>query len=119
MALSTEAYVLAKSYTVKSLIGAGALKGEKGDEGASVTNMEIDANGHLITYYSNGTFSDAGEIPTVSTEVETLVEEKIQEQIETQLDTTIQEKVNQAVEDALSDSSSSDDNNDEIDSWFQ
>lgn len=118
MALDVISMILANSYTEESLDGAGALKGDKGDDGASVTNMEIDANGHLITYYSDGNSSDCGEIPTVSTEVETLVEEKVQEQIETQLDDTIQEKVDKAVEEALQGDSSTGDVDSEIDSWF-
>lgn len=109
---------IAKSYTEASLTGAGALKGEKGDTGTSVTSMKIDTNGHLITYYNNGTSSDCGEIPTANDEVETLVGQKVQEQIETQLDDTIQEKVDKAVEEALQGDSSTGDVESEIDSWF-
>lgn len=134
MALNTEAYVLAKSYTGKSLDGQGYIKGDKGDpgrdgvdgkDGASVTNMEIDDNGHLIAYYENGTSSDCGEIPTTSGDIDTIIEEKVQEQFETQMDDTIQEKVEKAVEDALAGlggggegGDSSSEIEDEIDSWF-
>ncbi len=122
MALDVISMILSNSYTEESLEGAGALKGDKGDDGVSVTNLEIDENGHLITYYDDGTSSDAGEIPTITTEVETIVETKVQEQIETQLDTTIQEKVDQAIEDALgggSEDGSDSNADDEINSWFQ
>lgn len=118
MAVNTEAYVLSKGYTAKSLTGAGALKGDKGDDGVSVVGMTIDSNNHLVSTLSNGSTLDAGEISIESTEVETLVEEKVQEQIETQLDDTIQEKVDKAVEEALQGDSSSEGVEDEIDSWF-
>ena len=117
---------IAKGYTRESLEGAGALKGDKGEDGASVSNMAIDANGNLICTMSDGNIVNAGLIPTVTSEVETLVDEKVeekvqetvQEQIETQLDNTIQEKVDQAIEDALGGSGDNSDVEDEIDSWF-
>ena len=115
------AYALSKSYVDATLQGAGALKGEKGDDGASVTNMVIDEDGNLICTMSDGNSVNAGQIPVVTTEVETIVEEKVQEQIETQLDDTIQEKVDQAVEEALSGGSgegSDSSVDDEINSWF-
>ena len=92
------------------------------EDGVSVTGMSIDENNHLICTMSDGTVNDAGEVPTITTEVETIVEEKVQEQIETQLDDTIQEKVDKAVEEALSGSGDSGDGSnvdEEIDSWFQ
>lgn len=121
MALDIVSMILANSYTEESLDGAGALKGEKGDDGASVTNMTIDADGNLICTMSDGGSVNAGQIPVVTSEVETLVEEKVTEQIETQLDDTIQEKVDQAIEDALSGGSgegSDSSVDDEINSWF-
>lgn len=89
-----------------------------GEDGASITNMTIDTDRNLICTLSDGNTINAGQIPTVSGEVETLVEEKVQEQIETQLDDTIQEKVDKAVEEALQGDSSSEGVEDEIDSWF-
>lgn len=92
------------------------------EDGVSVSSMSIDDNGHLICTMSDGTINDAGEVPTITTEVETIVEEKVQEKIETQLDDTIQEKVDQAVQDALSGGGSGEGSDssvdDEIDSWF-
>ena len=91
------------------------------EDGVSVSSMSIDDNGHLICAMSDGTINDAGEVPTITTEVETIIEEKVQEKIETGLDDTIQEKVDQAVEEALSGGSgegSDSSADDEINSWF-
>lgn len=91
------------------------------EDGISVTGMSIDENNCLVCELSDGSSINAGEIPTITTEVETIVEEKVQEKIETQLDDTIQEKVDQAVEEALSGGSgegSDSSVDDEINSWF-
>lgn len=93
----------------------------KPEDGVSVTGMSIDENNCLVCELSDGSSINAGEVPTITTEVETIVEEKVQEKIETQLDDTIQEKVDQAIEDALSGGSgegSGSNADDEIDSWF-
>ena len=91
------------------------------EDGVSVIGMTIDENNCLVCELSDGNSINAGEVPTITTEVETIVEEKVQEKIETQLDDTIQEKVDQAVEEALSGGSgegSDSSVDDEINSWF-
>lgn len=88
-----------------------------GEDGASIVNMIIDDKGHLIVTLSNSAVIDAGEIPTISEDVEQIIEEEVAKQIESQLQETIQDAVDKAVEEALAGSSGSDIDA-EIDSWF-
>lgn len=50
-------------FTVNELTGVGP-RGESGENGVSVTNAYIDANGHLILQLSNGSIIDSGQIST-------------------------------------------------------
>lgn len=53
-----------------------------GEAGISVVSMNIDADNHLICIMSDGSTIDAGEMPTISSDVETLIEQKIDEKLE-------------------------------------
>ncbi len=65
---------IAKTYTKKSLQGAGAIKGQKGDPGKdgkdapTITNVDVDENNVLSTTLSDGTTLTAGSIKTVQGE---------------------------------------------------
>lgn len=88
-----------------------------GEEGTSIISMYIDENNHLIAILSDSTQLDAGEVPTLSDDVEIIIQEEVSKQIDSQLEETIQDSVNKAVDEALAGSSGSE-TNDEIDSWF-
>lgn len=51
------------------------------EDGVSVASMDIDSNNHLICTMSDGTTMDAGEMPTVSSDVEQMIENKIDEKL--------------------------------------
>lgn len=55
---------------------------EDGEDGISVVSMEIDSNNHLVCTMSDGSTIDAGEMPTISSDVETLIDQKIDEKLE-------------------------------------
>lgn len=64
--------LLANGYTEQSLVGAGALKGEKGDRGepgVSMTGLEITDDNHLVVNLSNYKKLDAGELPETDIEI--------------------------------------------------
>ena len=42
-------------------------QGDKGDTGRSITNTEINENGHLIISFSDGTTQDAGQVKSTDT----------------------------------------------------
>ena len=50
---------MAKEYIIGNVMGP---KGEEGPQGVSVTNVEINEDGHLIVTLSNGNIIDAGEV---------------------------------------------------------
>ena len=52
------------------------------EDGISVVDMTIDADNHLICIMSDGSSTDAGEIPVVSSNAETLINEKINEAVD-------------------------------------
>jgi hypothetical protein len=55
---------------------------EDGADGVSVAGMVIDGNNHLICTMTDGSTIDAGEMPTISSDVETFIEQKIDEKLE-------------------------------------
>lgn len=52
------------------------------EDGISVAGMVIDENNHLVCTMTDGSTIDAGEMPTISSDVETLIEQKIDEKLE-------------------------------------
>lgn len=50
-------------------VGVPSLKGEKGERGVSVSDVNITPNGHLETTMSDGSKTDAGAIPQIITSV--------------------------------------------------
>ena len=108
-----EAYVLAMDYVEETMLGAGAIKGDKGDNGKSAYQIALD-NGFVGT---EAEWLASLKADSVS-DIEAIVQEKVAEQIGTQLDDAIQEKVDQALDDVLGGSDDSSDVEDEIDSWF-
>lgn len=55
---------------------------EDGEDGISVASMVIDTNNHLVCTMTDGSTIDAGEMPTISSDVETFIEQKIDEKLE-------------------------------------
>lgn len=55
---------------------------EDGKDGISVTSMVIDINNHLMCTMSDGSTIDAGEMPTISSDVEEYINQKIDEKLE-------------------------------------
>ena len=51
------------------------------EDGASVSSMIIDENNHLVCTMSDGSTIDAGEMPALSSDVETYIDEKIEESV--------------------------------------
>lgn len=50
-------------------------------DGVSVVSMTIDDRKHLISTMSDNTTIDAGEIPTLSADVEQMIEDKVSEKL--------------------------------------
>lgn len=50
-----------------------------GENGISVIDMNIDTNNHLICTMSDNSKIDAGEIPTISKDVEQIINDNLQE----------------------------------------
>lgn len=50
-------------------VGVPSLKGEKGERGVSVSDVNVTPNGHLETTMSDGSRTDAGAIPQIITSV--------------------------------------------------
>lgn len=64
--------LIANGYTEASLVGAGALKGDKGDKGepgVSMKAVEINSEDHLIVTMTNNKKLDAGVLPSDPVEV--------------------------------------------------
>lgn len=98
MAMSGDvALALAKKYAKDTMAGAGAIKGDKGDNGKSAYEIALN-NGF------------------VGTEAEWLA--SLKADAVGDVESIIQEKVDQALDDAFGDSSDSSDIEAEIDSWF-
>lgn len=72
MGIDNKTLAAAKSYVKKSLGGAGAVQGQKGDPGKdgkdapTITNVSVDENNVLSTTLSDGTVLPGGTIPTVA-----------------------------------------------------
>lgn len=71
MGIDVKNLAAAKSYTKQSLLGAGALKGEKGDKGndaPSIVEINIDENNILSVKLSDGKELICGTIKTIQGE---------------------------------------------------
>lgn len=74
MVIDTKTLAAAKSYVKKSMQGAGAVKGEKGDPGKdgkdapTILNINVDENNILTTILSDGTTLTGGTIKTLQGE---------------------------------------------------
>lgn len=72
MGIDNKTLAAAKSYVKKSLQGAGAIKGQKGDPGKdgkdapTIATVNVDENNVLLTTLSDGTTLNGGTIKTVS-----------------------------------------------------